>query len=141
MTEQRRFADVAVGDRIATLEFPLPLFRLVMAAGATRDFTAIHHNDEWARRTGAPSMYASAMLLQGMWERALRDYIGDAGTIRELRDFAMVRFTPVGSLARVEGAVVGREQRDGLNLVEIELRTLVGDTVTVGPGRAVVTLP
>ena len=37
MTEQRRFADVAVGDRIATLEFPLPLFRLVMAAGATRD--------------------------------------------------------------------------------------------------------
>lgn len=112
-----------------------------MAAGATRDLTAIHHNDEHARATGAPAAYASAIFLQGMWERVLRDFIGPAGTIRSIRSFRMVRFTLVGSVARVEGRVVAKEQRDGANLVTVELRTLVDGQVTVGPGTAVVTLP
>jgi acyl dehydratase len=138
---QLHFEDVAVGDRLPDLTLPLPVYRLVMAAGGTRDFTAIHHNDSYARSVGAPSMYANAGLLLGMWERALRDYIGDAGTILAIRDFRMVRFTTVGSLVTVEGRVVAKECRDGVPLVTIELRTLVGDIVTVGPGLAEVTLP
>lgn len=136
-----RFDDVSVGDRLPGATYPLPVYRLVMAAGATRDFTAIHHNDEYARAAGAPSMYANTGLLLGMWERVLRDYIGSAGTIRAIRGFRMVRFTTVGSLVRVEGEVVAKERRDGLSVVRIELRTLVGDTLTVGPGLAEVTLP
>ena len=85
-------------------------------------------------------MYANAGLLLGMWERVLRDYIGPAGRILAIRDFRMVRFSPVGSVARVEGRVVDRMERDGLDVAVVELRTLVGDTVTVGPGRAEVTL-
>lgn len=135
-----RFAEVAVGDQLPGATYPLPLYRLVMAAGATRDFTAIHHNDEHARATGAPAPYASAIFLQGMWERVLRDFIGPAGTIRSIRDFRMVRFTTVGSTARVEGEVIAKERRDGHNLLTIELRTLVDGAITVGPGRAVVTL-
>jgi acyl dehydratase len=138
---QRRFEDVTVGDRLPGATYPLPLYRLVMAAGATRDFTAIHHNDEYARAAGAPSTYANTILLMGMWERVLRDYIGLAGTIRAIRNFRMVRFTTVGSLVRVEGQVVSKEQRDGRPLVGIELRTMVGETLTVGPGLAEVTLP
>lgn len=139
--QQLHFEDVCVGDRLPGVTLPLPLYRLVMAAAGTRDFTAIHHNDEYARSVGAPSMYANAGLLLGLWERALRDYIGDAGTVRAIRDFRMVRFTMVGSLVRVEGRVVGTEPGDGQPIVRIELRTLVGDTVTVGPGIAEVTLP
>ncbi|UMG91265.1 hypothetical protein [Nocardioides sp. TF02-7] len=135
------YAEVEVGQELTPATYPLPLYRLVMAAGATRDLTAIHHNDEHARATGAPAAYASAIFLQGMWERVLRDFIGPAGTIRSIRSFRMVRFTLVGSVARVEGRVVAKEQRDGANLVTVELRTLVDGQVTVGPGTAVVTLP
>ena len=138
---QRRFEDVWIGEPLPVLEFPLPVYRLVMAAAGTRDFTAIHHNDEYARSVGAPSMYANAGLLLGMWERTLRAYIGPAGTIRAIRDFRMVRFTLVGSVARVEGRVLAVRPLDGAGVVEIELRTVVDDTVTVGPGVAEVTLP
>lgn len=136
----RRYADVRIGDELAGATFPLPVHRLVVAAGATRDFTAIHHNDAVAQARGAPAMYANAGLLLGMWERVLRDYIGPVGRILAIRDFRMVRFTTVGSLVRVEGRVVDKTERDGLGVVVVELRTLVGDTVTVGPGRAEVTL-
>lgn len=137
---QRRYADVSIGDELPGATFPLPVHRLVVAAGATRDFTAIHHNDTVAKARGAPAMYANAGLLLGMWERVLRDYIGPAGRILAIRDFRMVRFTTVGSLVRVTGRVVDKTERDGVGVVVVELRTLVGDTVTVGPGRAEVTL-
>lgn len=137
----RPLADVSgSGEQLAGATYPLPVHRLIVAAGATRDFSAIHHNDEVARERGAPAMFANAGLLLGMWERVLRDYIGPAGRILAIRDFRMVRFSPVGSVARVEGRVVDRMERDGLDVAVVELRTLVGDTVTVGPGRAEVTL-
>ena len=139
--QQRMFADVVVGDRLGGASYPLPLHRLVMAAAGTRDFTAIHHNDEYARAHGAPAMYANTIFLQGMWERVLRDYIGLRGTIRAIRDFRLVRFTTVGSFVRVEGEVIGKELREGHKLVSIRLRTLADDVVTVGPGVGVVTLP
>lgn len=137
----RRFADVTVGEQLPGADYPLPVCRLVMAAGATRDFAAIHHNDNYARARGAEAMYANAIFLQGMWERVLRDYIGPGGHILAIRNFRMVRFTMAGSLARVEGTVVGKHRREEQNIIAIELRTLVGDTVTVGPGLAEVTLP
>ncbi|MEU5879175.1 acyl dehydratase [Spirillospora sp. NPDC047279] len=139
---QRYAEDVRVGDPLPGVALALPVYRLVMAAGATRDFTAIHHNDEVARANGAPAMYANAIFLQGMWERALRDYIGPGGTIRAIRGFRMARFTTVGGTVRVEGEVVATGHRDGRSVVEIELRTVdAGGVVTVGPGRAEVTLP
>lgn len=139
---QRYFEDVRVGDRLPGVTLPLPVYRLVMAAGATRDLTPEHHNDEIARASGAPAMYANAIFLQGMWERALRDFAGLGGGIRAIRGFRMTRFTLAGDVARVEGEVVGVGRHGGRPVVEIELRTLDGTgTVTVGPGLAEVTLP
>jgi acyl dehydratase len=134
------FAAVEVGDRLPPLHFPIPVYRLVMAAGVTRDFAPLHHNDDFARASGAPSMYANALLLLGMWERALRDFIGPAGTILAIRDLRMGRFAPAGGVVRVHGTVVGKELRAGRPTLDIELGSWVGDTLTVGPGLGVVTL-
>src|SRR5205823_1962655 len=38
---QRRFEDVTVGERLAPVEFPLTVYRMVMEAGANRDFNSI----------------------------------------------------------------------------------------------------
>lgn len=46
--------DVADGEQLPTVTFALPLYRLVVAAGANRDFKSIHHNADFARGTGAP---------------------------------------------------------------------------------------
>jgi hypothetical protein len=138
---QRTWHGVVEGEALAPLAFPLSIYRLVMAAGANRDFNAIHHNSEYARASGAPDMYANTLFLQGMWERSVRDYIGAAGTIRRLAGFRMRRFNPVGTTPTVIGRVGRKWIEDGTGLVEILLETRIGREVTVGPGHVVATLP
>src|SRR5919197_1067354 len=135
---QRVLEDVHVGDEVPAVEFPLPLYRLVVAAGGNRDFNSIHHNRSYATHSGAPDAYASTFFLMGTWERVVRDYIGAGGTIRSISGFRMRKFNLVGSVMVVSGRVVD-VQPDGL--VVLELTSRVGDEVTVGPGRVEVTLP
>ena len=141
MSGQRYFEDVTVGQEIPAVAFPLTVYRLVMAAGGNRDFNSIHHNGEYARSTGTKDMYASTAFLLGTWERAVREWIGTAGTIRSIRGFRMRSFNYVGDTARVLGRVVGAERQDGAGVVTLELRSENSAGVTVGPGRVEVTLP
>jgi acyl dehydratase len=133
--------DVRDGDPLPTLHFPLTVCRLVMAAGANRDFNAIHHNSDYAKASGAPEMYANNLFLQGMWERAVREYIGPGGVIRKLAGFRMKVFNTVGDTVVVKGHVLRKWMEDGVGSVEFELRSENANGVSVGPGRIVATMP
>ena len=138
---QRHFEDVQPGQPIAEVSFPLTVYRLVMAAGGNRDFNSIHHNRSYAVATNAPDAYASTFFLMGAWERAVRDWIGDAGTIRAIRGFRMRKFNLVGSVMTVAGTVTGVRLDGAAGVVTLELVSRVGEDVTVGPGEVEVTLP
>ena len=140
-TEQRYWEDVTEGEALPTLKFPLTIYRLVMSAGATRDYNAIHHNSAFANKSGAPDMYANGLLLQAMWERSVREFIGLAGVIRALRGFRMKIFNTVGDTVVVNGKVrrKWREGKDALLVIEMWSENSKG--VSVGPGSMVVTLP
>jgi acyl dehydratase len=138
---QRHFEDVRVGDQLVPVEFPLTVYRLVMEAGANRDFNSIHHNSEYAKSTGAPEMYASTSFLLGMWERAVRDFIGLEGTIRSIRGFRMKKFNPVGTTTVVRGEVLSATSEAGTGVVELSVWCENGGQVTVGPGVVTVTVP
>lgn len=140
-SQQRVFEDVTVGDEIEPVAFPLTVYRLIMAAGANRDFNPIHHNGEYARWTGAPEMYANTMFLQSMWERAVREYIGLDGTIRRLRGFRMSSFNVAGDTVVVRGRVARVFEDDGHGLVELEIWSENAHGVSVGPGSVEVSLP
>jgi acyl dehydratase len=134
---------VKVGDEITPVEFPLTVYRLVMEAGACRDFNSIHHNSEYARSTGAPEMYAATSFLLGTWERAVRDYVGEAGAIRAIRGFRMRKFNPVGTTIVVHGEVLAIEEdrQAGVDVVELKVWSENEGEVTVGPGTVVATVP
>lgn len=139
---QRRWSDIQPGDTLQPLAFPLSLYRLVMAAGTNRDFNSIHHNSEFAQSGGASGAYANVMFLQGMWERCVRNYIGLAGLIRSLEGFRMNSFNTEGTTATVHGKVLRKwRSEDGELLVEIEIWTKNGETVSVGPGSFITSLP
>lgn len=140
-TKQRYWEDVTEGEVLPTLKFPLTVYRLVMSAGATRDYNAIHHNSEFAKKSGAPDMYANGVLLQAMWERSVREFIGLAGVIRALRGFRMKIFNTVGDTVVVNGKVK-RKWREGRDaLLEIEMWSENSKGVSVGPGSMIVALP
>ena len=140
-SRQRSFSDVAVGEELPPVEFPLTIYRLVVAAGGNRDFNSIHHNTAYAQATGAPEMYASTFFLMGMWERLVRDYIGPAGTIRSIRDFRMRKFNLAGSTVQVRGRVLDARPDGDWGIVTLEVESVVDGQVTVGPGTVEVTLP
>ena len=48
------FNDVVEGAELPEFAVPLTIQRLVMEAGANRDFAPMHHDREIARATGAP---------------------------------------------------------------------------------------
>jgi acyl dehydratase len=140
-SKQRCWEDVTEGEVLPTLRFPLTIYRLVMSAGATRDYNAIHHNSEFARKSGAPDMYANGLLLQAMWERSVREYIGLDGVIRALRGFRMKIFNTVGDTVVVQGRVK-RKWREGSDaLLELDMWSENSKGVSVGPGSMIVTLP
>jgi hypothetical protein len=138
---QRYWDDVAEGDDVPPVEFPLTVYRLVVEAGANRDFNAIHHNSEIARTSGAPEMYANTGFLLGMWERAIREFAGLEGSVRRITGFRMRRFNIVGQTVVVRGRVAGKRREDGDAVVELELWSEVDGEVTVGPGTVTVALP
>jgi hypothetical protein len=138
---QRYWDDVAEGDDVPPVEFPLTVYRLVVEAGANRDFNAIHHNSEVARASGAPEMYANTGFLLGMWERAIREFAGLEGSVRRITGFRMRRFNVVGQTVVVRGRVAGKRREDDASLVELELWSEVDGEVTVGPGTVTVALP
>jgi acyl dehydratase len=140
-TVQRHWEDVEEGQEVTPVSFPLSVYRLVVEAGANRDFNSIHHNSEFARATGAPEMYANTGFLLGMWERTIREFIGLEGTVRRIAGFRMRVFNTVGKTVTVRGTVKRKWREDGAGLVDLELWSEVDGGVTVGPGVATVTLP
>lgn len=138
---QRYWEDVVEGEALTPVEFPLSVYRLVVAAGANRDFNAIHHNSEFAKSTGASEMYANTLFLQGMWERAVRDHIGLDGRIHKLTGFRMGSFNTVGDTVTVRGEVTRKWREDGRNLIEIKMWSENSKGISVGPGAMVASLP
>lgn len=141
LMHHRYFEDVTVGDVLPSVAYPLTVYRMVMAAGATRDFNSIHHNTEYAQSTGAKEMYANTSFLLGTWERCVRNWIGLAGTIRSIRGFRMRAFNYVGDTVRVAATVTATRVENGVGVVEITIWGENSSGVSVGPGTVEVTLP
>ena len=130
------------GHELAPVEFPLTVYRLVVEAGANRDFNAIHHNSEFAQASGAPEMYANTTFLLGMWERAVREFIGLGGRIVGIKGFRMTSFNVVGADGHRARAASPRKWDDGgTGLAELEVWSENEDGVSVGPGTVTVSLP
>ena len=138
---QRCWEDLAVGQAVPPVRFPLSVYRLVVAAGANRDFNSIHHNSEWARASGAPDMYANVVFLQGMWERCVRQFIGVSGRIRQLSGFRMGSFNTVGDVVTVQGEVARVWAEGDAGLAELRLWSRNRHGISVGPGTVTVSLP
>lgn len=139
--QERYWEDVQEGDELPSLQFPLSVYRLVMAASANQDFNSIHHNSEYAKKTGAPDMYANNIFLQGMWERTVREYIGNAGVIKSLRNFRMRSFNTVGDTVVTKGKVKRKWIENGEHFIEIEMVSENAKGISVGPGSIIATLP
>ena len=139
-SKQRYFEDVEEGEELPSTSYSITIQRLVIEAGANRDFAPLHHNREIAQRGGAPDMYANNMFIHGMLERTIREWIGLDGGIKKIGPFRMTLFNPVGETTVAHGKVEKKYQDGGENRVDLSLWAAHAKGTTV-VGNAVVTLP
>ena len=140
-SRQLHYEDVREGDPVPPVTINLTIARLVVEAGANRDFSQIHHNTPVSQATGAPEMYANNGFIQGWWERCVREYAGLAARFRKTGPFRMRIFNVVGESVTTRGEVKRKWVEDGEHLVELEIRSEMSQGVSVGPGPVVVSLP
>lgn len=137
---QRFWEDVALGDSIPEISFPLSYHRMIVQAAANRDFSAIHINSEAARAQGAPEIYANNVFHQSMWERTVREFIGLDGTIKKIGPFRMKAFCTVGETVVVRGTIARKWTTQDSDLLELQMSSSIsaGEAVV---GSVTVTLP
>ncbi|MGI9284047.1 MAG: acyl dehydratase [Pseudomonadales bacterium] len=122
--------NVQVGDELDTISIPITLQRLVMEAGANRDFSLIHHDRSVAKATGAPDAFANTYFLMGMFERLLRDWLGTKGRVKKIGPLRMLIFNAVGDTIEFRGVVKDVDKQAGLATIDMWVESQRGKTVT-----------
>ena len=97
---------------------PLTRTHFVVYAGASKDLNPNHHDENYARANGNPSVFAMGMLPGGYCARVLTDWFGD-GSLRRLRLRFVSRAWP-GEVITCTGIVKRKYEENGEALVDCE---------------------
>lgn len=98
---------------------------LVRYAGASGDFNPIHHDEEFARMAGNPTVFGHGMLTAGLVAKCITDFVGAANLRRYKVRFAnrvwpgdtitcggtVTRVYEEGGERRIDGEVTATTQR------------------------------
>jgi acyl dehydratase len=118
---------------------PLTITNIVRYAGASGDFNPLHHDPEFAKSAGLPSVIAHGMLSAGLLGSFVTAWFG-AGSVRRFK----VRFTdrvwpgdvlvPKGTVSRTFTGAAGEERAE----LALELVREGGGKVIIGMAEVVI---
>jgi acyl dehydratase len=108
---------------------PITRTDIVRYAGAGGDFNPIHHDEEFAKAAGMPSVFSHGLLSAGLLGQYLARWVG----LQNVRSFG-VRFTGQvwpGDTLSLSGSVASVEEQGGERLANLELTAArqTGDVV------------
>lgn len=96
---------IVAGGSLGKIELDLTLQRLIMIAGANRDFALSHSDNETARFGGAPAAYGDSMFVFTMFERLLLQWGGPLARIKALGPLNIRDFVVCGKPAIAQGVI------------------------------------
>lgn len=114
------FDQVKVGDELPALKLPrITRTTLALFAGASGDHNPVHIDLDFAKSAGMPDVFAHGMLSMAYLGRFLTNWAPQT----QLRHYA-VRFsaiTPIGAKLTCGGKVVEKLERNGEQVVKLEI--------------------
>ena len=119
------------GDALPAISLPLTLRRSVQAVAGTRDYYPVHHDEKFARESGAQGIFFNTMFLQGFAGRAVSEWFGNDAFPRRL-EISMRGSNYVGQTLTIEGTVESVRESDGHWLVEADVVMGTEDGPTTG---------
>lgn len=118
---QRRFDELAVGDRDTLSSDPVTTRQLVMYAGASGDFNRIHYDDAYAREAGLGGVIAHGMLTMGIAGRSASAFGGPGAFVRDIEGRFLNPVRP-GDVVVMTVEVVAKETRQGVPCCDLAVR-------------------
>jgi acyl dehydratase len=115
---------------------PITRTDIVRYAGASGDFNPIHHDEEFAKAAGMPSVFSHGLLTAGLVGQYLARWVG----LTHVKSFG-VRFTGQvwpGDTLTLGGRVVAVNESENERLAQIELTATrqTGEVVVTGRAEA-----
>lgn len=109
------WADVAAGDELPTLVDHISYRRVIMSPGATWDYFPGHHDPDYARSQGQPTIYANSLHLFGLLDRAAMQWAGPTNFLVR-RAVRLHLSLYAGDTVTVTGTVVAKRAEDLVDL-------------------------
>lgn len=140
--QQIYWDDVSVGDELPTRRIgPLSPAHLFRWSAAIENWHRIHYDAEFA----TSHERLPGIVVQGSWKQSaipqyLKDWCLPDGWVWRVK-FQHRRMILAWDTVTLWGRVTGKERRDGLGIVNIELGMKTGDGQESCPGDATVILP
>lgn len=134
------FEDAAVGDELPEVVKQPDTRQLVMYAGASQDFVAIHYDRKVAAEAGHPKVIIHGALKSAWLGELVTSWIGSTGRLLEL-DVSYRAIDFPDDVVTCVGKVTETRIENGVGIVEVEIGLRNPEGVITTPGRALVSLP
>ena len=140
MAEQVYYEDVMVDGEIPTLIKEPTTRQLVMWAGASGDYYAIHYDKDFAQSKGLPRVIVHGQLVASLLGQLVTDWMGEQGTFCKMTcNYRGMNFP--GEAITCRGKVTRKYIDNGKHYVECNIWAESGKGEKTVTGRAIVILP
>lgn len=140
VVEQLYYEDVVEGTNITQLIKQPTTTQLVMWAGASGDYNAIHYDKDYALKQGLPGVIVHGQLAGAFLGQMLTDWAGDKGHIRKLSLSYKGKNIP-GEALTCRGKIVKKYIEGNQHMVTLRIRVENPREEKTLTGTAVVRLP
>lgn len=131
--------DAIAGDQVPPFSRTTDLATLNRYAAVNYEFVPIHMDDEEGRKAGYPRAFGMGNLSTAYLLNALREWIGEEGTIRSL-SIQFRRANLRDTTVRATGKVTAIRDEGGERVIDLEVWT-EDDEGRLAPGSATVSVP
>ena len=140
MSEQVYYKDVMVDGEIPPLVKKPTTRQLVMWAGASGDYYAIHYDKDFAQSKGLPGVIVHGQLVAGFLGQLITDWMGEKGNLRKLTcNYKGMNFP--GETITCQGKVSKKYIENGERYIECNIWSENARGEKTVTGKAVLTLP
>ena len=120
LTQDKRFQDIKVGDKITPLSKEIGIARMMAYGAATWDFIRLHYDADYARRYGFEAPFVDGQMMGGFLAQHVQDWAGVGAFLRKLAFRNRVMAYPGDSLT-CYGVVTKVDATNEGGIVECDL--------------------
>ena len=120
LTQDRRFQDINVGDKITPLSKEIGIARMMAYGAATWDFIRLHYDADYARGIGFEAPFVDGQMMGGFLAQHVQDWAGVGAFLRKLAFRNRVMAYPGDSLT-CYGVVTKVDATNEGGIVECDL--------------------